>query len=364
MHDIEFMKQALELAENGEGFTSPNPIVGAVVVKEGRVVGRGWHAACGGPHAEVMALNEAGALAKGADLYVTLEPCNHTGRTPPCTEKICAAGIRRVVVARRDPNPEVTGGGLEYLQSRGLAVTEGVCATEAGKQLEWFEKYVRTRTPFVTLKCALTLDGRIATRTGDSRWVTGPTARNYVHRMRQAVDAIMVGLGTVRADNPRLTVRLEGRRTKNPVRIILDTRLSLSEEATVANPDATVKTIIVTGGKHAADKRRRLEEKGVQVLDAPVEDNRIRLDALMTTLGEMEITSLLIEGGAQVSGSALAAGVVDKVCFFYAPRILGGDDGVPVCSGKGPDLMKEAIAVREITVTRFDQDILLEGYLS
>ncbi len=365
MDDVYFMEQAISLAEKGEGFTSPNPTVGAVIVKEGRIVGRGWHEAAGKPHAEAVAIDAAGPLAKKADLYVTLEPCNHTGRTPPCTEKIIRADIARVVMAVRDPNPDVAGGGLEFLKSRGIKVVEGVCRAAVEKQLEWFFKFVRTKKPFVTLKCALTLDGRIATRTGDSRWITGEAARRHVHRLRHAADAVMVGTGTVKADNPRLTARLEDRPSRDPVRIILDSRLTADENAAVFNLDSTAETIIVTG--RTADRARieRFEKKGVRVMvESQEEDGRIKLADLMTSLGKMNITSLLIEGGGRVSGSALKAEIVDKICFFYAPKILGGDDGVPVCAGAGPDLMKDVRTVKGLSVRHFDEDILVEGYLN
>lgn len=365
MDDTYFMEQAIRLAAKGEGFTSPNPTVGAVVVKDGRIVGRGWHEAAGKPHAEVMAIDDAGPLAEKADIYVTLEPCNHTGRTPPCTEKILGAGIRRVVMAVRDPNPDVTGGGMAYLKSRGIEVVEGVCREKAQKQIEWFCKFVRTKTPFVTLKCAMTLDGRIATRTGDSKWITGTSARRYVHQLRHAADAIMVGSGTVRADNPSLTARLDDRPTRDPIRVILDSGLNIEEDATVLHQESTAQTVIVTGGAVDKDKKQRLEDIGVCVIaENQDQDGHIQLSGLMKRLGEMNITSLLIEGGGRVSGSALKAGIVDKVCFFYAPKILGGDDGIPVCAGVGPERMKDVIRLNGTSVRRFDEDILVEGYVN
>ncbi|ABW67883.1 bifunctional diaminohydroxyphosphoribosylaminopyrimidine deaminase/5-amino-6-(5-phosphoribosylamino)uracil reductase RibD [Desulfosudis oleivorans] len=363
MDDTYFMNMALGLAERGTGFTSPNPVVGAVVVRDGRVVGQGFHAAAGKPHAEVVAIDDAGELARGADLYVTLEPCNHTGRTPPCTRKICDAGIARVVVATIDSNPHVAGGGIQYLESRGIAVTVGVCEAEAKKQIEWFAKYVTTGRPFVTVKCAMTLDGRIATRTGDSKWVTGEAARAFVHRMRHASDAILVGVGTANADNPRLTARVEGMRTRDPMRIVLDTKLSIREDAAMFDLDSSAETLIVVGPGHDKKKRDRLKGKA-RFFDAALAIGRIDMAGLMDGLGKMGITSLLIEGGGQVIGAAFAAGIVDKVCFFYAPKILGGDDGVPVCAGAGQEQMKNALPVRNVSVTRFDDDILIEGYVS
>ncbi|MFZ5564691.1 MAG: bifunctional diaminohydroxyphosphoribosylaminopyrimidine deaminase/5-amino-6-(5-phosphoribosylamino)uracil reductase RibD [Thermodesulfobacteriota bacterium] len=362
MDDHYFMRMALGLAERGRGFTSPNPIVGAVVVRDGRVVGKGFHAAAGKAHAEVAAIDDAGELARGADLYVTLEPCNHTGRTPPCTRKICDAGIARVVVAMRDPNPHVAGGGIEYLQANGTAVTVGVCESEAKKQLEWFSKYIITGRPFVTVKCAMTLDGRIATRAGDSRWVSGEASRAFVHKLRHASDAILVGVGTVNADNPRLTARIEGTRTKDPMRVVLDTHLSIREDAALFGLDSSAGTMMVVGPDHDVAKRDRLKAKA-RFLDAGLADGRIDLDRLMEDLGKAGVTSLLIEGGARVIGSAFAAGIVDKVCFFYAPKILGGDDGVPVCAGAGPERMADALPVRDISVLRFGDDIMIEGYM-
>lgn len=365
MDDKYFMEEALRLAEKGEGFTSPNPTVGAVVVKDGRIVGRGWHEAAGRPHAEVVAIDDAGPLARGSDLYVTLEPCNHTGRTPPCTEKIIQAGISRVVMAVRDPNPDVKGGGFEYLKGRGIVVIEGVCREAVEKQLEWFFKFVRTKTPFVVLKCAMTLDGRLATRTGDAKWITGEAARTHVHRMRHAADAILVGAGTVRADNPRLTARLDDRPTRDPIRLVLDGRLTVDEKAALFHLDSPAETIVVVGPAVEPEKRRRFEKPGVRILTAQLDEaGRIDLVDLMKRLGAMKITSLLIEGGGRVSGAALRAGIVDKICFFYAPKIMGGDDGVAVCSGPGPDLMKDVRQVKNMTVRHFDADLLVEGYLN
>lgn len=362
MDDSGYMAMALELARKGTGYTSPNPTVGAVVVKDGQVVGRGFHEAAGKPHAEVVAIEDAGPLARGAELYVTLEPCNHTGRTPPCTRKILGAGIARVVVATRDPNPGVTGGGIEFLRANGVEVTEGVCEREARKQIEWFIKYVTTGRPFVTVKCAMTLDGRIATRTGDSRWVSGEESRKFVHMMRHASDAIMVGVGTVNVDNPRLTARIDGMKTRDPVRIILDSALSVREDAAVFNPDSSAETVVVTTPGCDTEKRKRLSGKA-RIIELETKNGMVPLDVLMERLGEMGVASLLVEGGARVIGSAFAERIVDKINFFYAPKILGGDDGVPVCSGRGPALMKDAIRVNEVSVRRFGADVMIEGYV-
>lgn len=364
MDDAAFMTMALELAERGAGFTSPNPMVGAVVVKNDRVVGKGYHRAAGLAHAEVAAIDDAGEAARGGTLYVTLEPCNHTGRTPPCTEKIIAAGIRRVVAAMADPNPEVTGGGNAYLTSRGIKVDCGVQEEAALRLNESFVKYVRTRLPFVILKCAATLDGRLATRSGDSKWITGSQSRRFAHRIRHAVDAIMVGVDTVKTDDPSLTTRLENKTGRNPRRVILDTRLTIPETAKVLRPDTYSGTIVVAGPDAPPGKKKVLAQKGVTVLETTLKEGRIDLAPLMGQLGEMNITSLLVEGGGRVLASALADSIADKVLFFFAPKILGGDDGVPICRGKGAALISDAVTISNIKVHRFDDDVMIEGYIN
>lgn len=358
-----FMQLALELAEKGRGYTAPNPMVGAVVVRNGQVVGQGYHQAPGGPHAEVNAIAAAGGAARGADLYVTLEPCNHTGRTPPCTAAILAAGIRRVVMAMADPNPDVAGGGRGFLEARGVEVLGGVCEAQALRLNEVFVKFVRTRRPFVALKCAATLDGRIATRTGDARWVTGEPARLFGHRLRHWLDGILVGVKTVRADDPSLTARLDGGGGRDPVRLILDTHLSTPPGAKMLRQKSESDTIIFCQPSADPVRRRALTAAGARVLAAPEKGGRIDLAALMKPLAEMGVTSLLIEGGAEVIAAALAADIVDKIYFFYAPKILGGDDGVPICRGPGPALMRQCKPVRDLSVRQLGEDVLISGYL-
>lgn len=361
--DREFMGMALKLAAKGAGYVSPNPMVGAVVVKDGQVVGAGYHEAVGRAHAEVNALDDAGDKARGATLYVTLEPCNHTGRTPPCTEKILRAGVRSVVVAMADPNPHVTGGGNRRLQAEGIDVVTGVCEPEARALNESFIKYIRTKNPFVILKCAATLDGRIATRTGDAKWVTGPASRQFVHQIRHAVDGILVGIGTVKADDPSLTTRLDGGEGRDPVRVILDTHLAISDTAKVLRQQSDSDTVIVCGPAASAEKSARLTaEKGVQVIHVPLKDDVIDLGRLMPHLGALGITSLLVEGGARVMASMIASDIADKALFFYAPKILGGDDGFPICRGSGPEKMADCAALRDIRIRRFDDDVMIEGY--
>jgi len=366
MDDERFMKMALELAEKGRGFTSPNPMVGAVIVSGGKVVGKGYHQSAGKAHAEVNAIDDAGVHAKGATLYVNFEPCNHTGQTPPCTAKILSAEIGRVVVAMNDPNPDVQGGGMDYLKRRSLAVTVGVCEDEAKKLNEVFVKYVTTKRPFSIVKCAATLDGRIATRTGDSRWVSSEESRKFVHRLRHAVDAIMVGIDTVLTDDPRLTTRLTGEMQPqglDPTRVILDTHLRIPESAKLLRLDSDSDTLLITGPAVSAKKKARIEMKGARVIESPVQDDRIDLGRLLDRLGTLGVTSLLIEGGSRVIASALSSGIVDKIAFFYAPKILGGDDGVPICRGVGPELMESSIPVRDITVRRLGDDVMIEGYI-
>jgi len=363
MDDLYFMKMAMALAKKGRGFTSPNPMVGAVVVKDGLVVGKGYHRAAGKAHAEVNAIDDAGESAKGATLYVTLEPCNHHGRTPPCTEKILGAGIGRVVVAMADPNPDVRGGGMAYLTQSGVAVTCGVCESEAKRLNESFIKYVLTKRPFVTVKCAATLDGQIATRTGDARWVSGPESRRHVHRLRHGVDALLVGIGTVLADDPRLTTRLETLPGRDPVRIILDTHLRIPQDAKVLQEPSDSGTIIFSGPNIPPDRKAAIEKTGAKILDSPLKDGRIDLISLMACLGGLKITSLLVEGGGRVIASALASGVVDKILIFYAPKLMGGNDGVGICSGKGAARMGDCIAVDQPAVRRFGDDVLIEGYI-
>ena len=361
--DTDYMQTALQLAALGAGTTRPNPMVGAVVVHEGRIVGRGYHQRAGGLHAEVLALEEAGDLAAGATLYVTLEPCNHFGRTPPCTEKILAAGIRRVVAAMVDPNPNVAGQGCARLQDAGLTVETGLCAEAAARLNEAWIKFIRTGSPLVVYKCAATLDGRIATAGGDSRWVTGPEARARVHRLRSTMDAIMVGIGTVLKDDPQLTARLPDGGGRDPVRIVLDTRLRMPASARMLRLDSPAETLIICARQADAKRRRELEKAGAEVLACPMHEKSLDLAALMPLLGRRGITSVLLEGGGRVGAAAIKAGVVDKIMFFYAPKLLAGDDGVPICSGPGVARMAEALAVHGMQIERLGADILVCGYL-
>jgi diaminohydroxyphosphoribosylaminopyrimidine deaminase/5-amino-6-(5-phosphoribosylamino)uracil reductase len=364
MIDPKFMQMAISLAGQAKGFTSPNPCVGAVVVKDGRIVGKGFHRAAGLPHAEPEAIDDAGKSAENATIYVTLEPCNHFGKTPPCTRKILDAGITKVVVGCKDPNPYVSGGGIDYLRQQGVEVVEGVLEEECSALIEDFIWYIKSgKKPFVILKCASTLDGAIATSTGDSQWITGEAARRHGHRLRHEADAILIGSGTLHADNPSLTARIDGVKTKDPARIILDTHLTINEDAKLLTLSSQAPTIIVTGPDAPADKRARLEDKGATVLEVPLKDGRLDLQQLMITLGQMSVVNLLIEGGGTVAGAALDAGIVNKMMYFMAPKIIGGSDGIPVFKGKGVKRIKDLFALKNVDILRFENDFLIKGYL-
>lgn len=359
--DRHYMQMALELAARARGRTSPNPMVGAVVVRDENVIGRGYHLRAGTPHAEVHALDEAGNEAKGATLYVTLEPCCHYGRTGPCSEAVIQAGISRVVVAMADPNPLVAGGGIGRLREAGIEVTLGVLEEEARELNEVFIKYITARLPFVVAKAAVSLDGKIATRSGKSKWITGPEARAYGHQLRDWYDAIMVGIGTVLADDPSLTARLPGGGGRDPVRIILDSLARTPLNARILTQQSEASTMIaVTAG--APDERLEgLRQAGAEVLvvnDGP----RVDLTELMKILGEREIASVLLEGGASVHGSALTAGIVDKVAWFIAPKIIGGREAPGPVGGPGVDDPSEAWEVERLKVSRLGPDLCIEGY--
>lgn len=357
------MARALALAARGLGTTSPNPPVGAVVVRRGQVVGEGYHRRAGGPHAEVLALRRAGRRARGATLYVTLEPCCHLDkRTPPCVPAIIAGGIARVVVATRDPNPKVRGCGLVALRRAGLRVDLGVGRAAADQVIEPYRTLVTSGRPFVTLKIASTLDGKIATARGESRWITGPAARRVVHLLRARADAVLTGSGTVLADDPSLTPRMGAARGRAPLRIVLDPTLRVPLRAKVLT-DRQAPTLIVTTETGAAANRAALRKIGAEVLVLPSRRGRIQWRALLSELGRRGIASLLIEGGAEVNASALRDGAVDRVLFFLAPRLLGGRDAVGAVGGLSPARLSEAVALKRVAVLRVGPDILVEGYL-
>ncbi|RJQ14656.1 MAG: bifunctional diaminohydroxyphosphoribosylaminopyrimidine deaminase/5-amino-6-(5-phosphoribosylamino)uracil reductase RibD [Nitrospiraceae bacterium] len=364
MSDDIFMKKALLLAAKGRGRTSPNPMVGALIVNGGKIIASDYHRKAGTPHAEALVLAKAGERAKGATLYVNLEPCCHKEkRTPPCTESIIRAGIRKVVTAMTDPNPRVSGMGLRELQEAGIKTRSGVMEAEAGKLNEAFIKYITGKGPFVTLKIAQSLDGKIATAAGESKWITGEKARNYVHRLRNEVDAVLVGIGTVKKDNPSLDCRI--RNGRNPYRIIVDSNLQIALNAKVLQHNDG-RTIIAGAAMPLRKHQKKinlLNDMGVKVL--PVKDNtgRVDLKSLMKELGRLEITSIMIEGGSSISASALSCGIVDKVMFFVAPKLIGGADSIASIGGKSPVLLKNAFKIKVLQVRKVGEDFLFEGYL-
>jgi diaminohydroxyphosphoribosylaminopyrimidine deaminase/5-amino-6-(5-phosphoribosylamino)uracil reductase len=362
--DEQFMREALALAAQARGRTSPNPMVGSVVVKDGRVVGRGYHLTAGAPHGEAAALEDAGEQAHGATLYVTLEPCCHLNkRTPPCTRAIIAAGIRRVVAAMRDPNPLVSGRGLEELRQAGIEVKLPVLEAESAALNEVFIKYITTKRPFVLLKVAASLDGKIATVTGESRWITNERSRLLVHQLRDQVDAIMVGINTVLRDDPLLTTRLPGGRGRDPMRIIADSRLRLPREARVLTTSTTACVIVATTPEAPREKRLQLEAAGAKVLVVEGEGPGVPLGPLMEQLGAMQVTSVLLEGGGELHSSALHAGIVDKVWYFLAPKLIGGRAAPPAIGGEGFARLEEAVTLERMQVRQLDDDLLIEGYV-
>ncbi|HXN05895.1 MAG TPA: bifunctional diaminohydroxyphosphoribosylaminopyrimidine deaminase/5-amino-6-(5-phosphoribosylamino)uracil reductase RibD, partial [Nitrospiria bacterium] len=342
----------------------PNPLVGAILVKRGKKVGAGYHLRSGLPHAEINALAEAGEHAKGATLYLNLEPCCHREKkTPPCVGAILKSGVRQVVVAMRDPNPAVNGKGIAFLKGRGIEIREGVCRETGLRLNEKFTRYIRTGLPFVSLKIAATLDGKIATRTGESRWITGEAARRIVHRLRNSYDAVLTGSGTVRADNPELTVRLLRGKTRNPARIVADSNFSLPAESAVFTRREGERVIVAALESASAEKMGRFRALGLEVISLPENEGGIDLPELVLRLGKMGMTSLLIEAGGKLSLSALRSGIVDKVYYFIAPAIMGGDDALSAFRGTSPSALSDLIRLKRFSMNKAGEDYLLEGYL-
>jgi diaminohydroxyphosphoribosylaminopyrimidine deaminase / 5-amino-6-(5-phosphoribosylamino)uracil reductase len=361
--DRKYMRRALELAARARGRTSPNPMVGALLVKDGAVVGEGFHAYAGTDHAEVVALRDAEGDAAGATLYVALEPCCHQGRTPPCVDRIVAARVARVVAACEDPNPAVSGKGFTALRDAGIPVDVGCCAEEARRLNEAFFTYIRLGRPFGILKAAASLDGKIATRTGDSRWITGESARQHVHQLRNEVDAVLVGIGTVLRDDPLLTTRLGIEDQRDPTRVVVDNLARLPLRAKVINRASTARTILAVSAMAPQARLEDLEREGVQVLVVPGSPRRVSLPNLMAALGKLGYLSVLIEGGAEINASALREGVVDKVLLFFAPLLIGGKATPTAVGGDGVETLNQALRLRDLRIERFGEDILIEGYL-
>lgn len=353
------MKRALTLSQRG--FTPPNPIVGCVLVKDGRIVGEGFHPLAGQPHAEIFALRQAGSEARGATAFVTLEPCSHHGRTPPCADALIEAGVSRVVAAVSDPNPRVSGQGLERLRDAGIAVETGLLAAEAERVNEAFFLFHRAGRPFVTLKAAQTLDGKIATRTGGSKWITGPKARAHVHRLRAQSGAVLVGIGTVLADDPLLTARFRGV-LHQPIRIVLDPHLRLPIESQIVQTASISPVIVVSGPNPDPSRVQILQSYQVEILPWQTDTHdRIELTTLLRELGRRNIISILVEGGGETHASFLEARLADRLLWFIAPKIVGGRQAPSTVGGTGVAKMDDAIRVESLRVRRFGPDLMLDG---
>lgn len=358
-YDEKYMRLAMQLAGNAIGRTSPNPLVGAVIVKDNRVVGCGWHRKAGTPHAEVHALNQAGELAQGADVYVTLEPCAHYGKTPPCAKALVEAKVKNVYGGLLDVNPKVAGKGFKILEDAGIHVEYGFLQDELRKQNEVFFKWIEHKKPFVVLKAAMTLDGKIATATGQSKWITNETSRAYGYKLRDIYDGIMVGINTVIEDNPMLTARVDG--GKNPIRIVVDSSLRIDINANVVQ-DKSAKTIVATTDKADKDKILKLQAQDVDVIVVDKDKNdKVDIEKLLDILGQQNICSILVEGGATLSGSFVAKKLVDKVYFFIAPKIVGGKEAKTPVAGTGILNLQEALALKDIQIEKLEEDILIIG---
>mgnify|MGYP001078325239 CR=1 FL=1 len=358
---MDYMAHALSLARLALGNTSPNPAVGAVIVKDGAIVGEGYTQPPGFAHAEVMALNEAGERARGATMYVTLEPCCHFGRTPPCTKAIIDSGIAEVHIATIDPNPLVSGKGKDELEKARIKTSLGEHEEEARELNEAYIKFITAGLPFVTVKFAMSLDGKIATRNGDSKWISSEESRGYVHRLRKISDAIMVGVNTVIIDDPQLTARVGGEIERQPLRVIVDSQGRTPLNARVFQSPG--RALLAVGESIAQDRVRQLEEAGAEVMRLPSRDGLVDIEELLRALGRMEITSVLVEGGGTLLGSFFDLRLVDKVFAFISPIIIGGEKAKVVAGGKGIDKISQALCLSRVRVERFGQDVMVSGYV-
>ena len=356
MTDQNYMLQAIQLAKQGEGWTNPNPMVGAVIVKNGRIIGKGYHKKCGELHAERNAIASLTESAEGATIYVTLEPCCHYGKTPPCTEAIIELKIKRVVIGSRDPNPKVSGKGIKMLQEAGIEVIEDFMREECDRLNPVFFHYITTKTPYVVMKYAMTLDGKIATKTGASKWITGEAARAEVQHMRHRYMGIMAGIGTVLADDPMLNVRVEG--WKSPIRILCDSGLRIPLDGQIVKSAGKYRTIVAyADSENTEAKRKRLHEMGVETICCPDENNQVDLKKLMKYLGEEGIDSILLEGGGTLNDSALRAGIVQEVQAFIAPKLFGGMNSKTPVEGIGVRFPSEAVKLKCTDICQIGEDI-------
>ncbi len=358
---MNYMERAIELAKKGAGFVSPNPMVGAVIVKNSRIIGEGFHEKYGSNHAEVNAFLNASEDVEGAEMYVTLEPCSHYGNTPPCAKAIVEHKIKKIYIGSLDTNPKVSGKGVEILKNGGVEVEVGIMEKECKAINPIFFKYIETGLPYVVMKSAMTLDGKISAYTGDSKWVTNEKSRYMVQELRHKLKAIMVGINTVITDNPKLTCRIEN--GINPIRIIVDSRLQIPLDATVLNLYNNDRCIIAAAEGCDSYKKSELQSMGVEIIETPSHNNRVDLKYLMKKLGEMQIDSILLEGGGTLNFSMLQNNLVDKGLFFIAPKIIGGDQSKTPVEGKGIAFMDDAIKLHNIEVKNIENDILIYGDL-
>lgn len=358
----ELMKKAFELSKKGIGHVNPNPLVGAIIVKDNKVIAKGYHERYGGPHAEVNAFNNASESVEGAHMYVTLEPCSHYGKTPPCVDKIIENKISKVFIGMKDPNPLVAGKGIKKLIDNNIEVEVGIMEDEIRKLNEIFIKYITTKNPFCIMKNAMTLDGKIATKTGDSKWITNELSRKYVHELRNRVAGIMVGIGTVIYDNPSLTTRLNRDNTTDPIRIVVDTYCRTPFNSNVLNNSSNAKTIIATTNKADKVKLDKLSNKA-DIIITPEKNSEVDLIYLMNELGKRGIDSVLLEGGGTLNWSALNEKIVDKVITFIAPKIIGGKESITPIEGDGVDKMNNSISLSNSVIQRFEEDIMIEAYV-
>jgi diaminohydroxyphosphoribosylaminopyrimidine deaminase/5-amino-6-(5-phosphoribosylamino)uracil reductase len=357
-----YIRRAIALAKKGMGWVNPNPMVGAVIVRNGYIIGEGFHSYFGGPHAEVNAFENTSESLENATLYITMEPCSHHGKTPPCTELIISKGIRKVVAGMKDPNPLVNGNGFKKLIDAGIEVESGIEEAAVAEMNEQFVKYIVTGLPFCTLKTAMTLDGKIATVGNASKWISAENSRQYVHELRQKYSAVMVGINTILYDDPLLNTRRYKKKNRDPLKIIIDSTGKIPMEAKVLklNPQLD---IIATTDKIEATKKQDLERLGAQVLICPRKDEKVDLNYLMVSLGKMGIDSVMLEGGSTLAFSALMSGIIDKVVSFIAPKIIGGAAAPSPVGGMGIPLMEEAISVKDWKYRKIGPDILIEGYI-
>ncbi len=359
--DQQYMKQAMELAEKARGRTGPNPLVGALIVKNGQIIGKGYHQKYGGHHGEVNAFNAQTETSKGATLYVTLEPCHHFGKTPPCVDRVIKEGVGRVVIGLKDPNPLVAGKSIEKLQKHGIDTTVGVLEAALKEQNRIFLKYIRSQRPYTVIKTAMSLDGKIATASGESRWITGEQARGYVHVLRDQMAGIMVGVGTVIEDNPSLTTRFSHKEGADPHRIIVDTRGRIPVTSKVLHLESKAKTIIASTELMEKDKKKALEDLGATVIINPIKNERVDLKYLFDRLGEEKIDSILVEGGSTLNFSLIEEGLVDRIISFIAPKIIGGESAKTPIGGRGILRMEEVISLKNIQYRQFGEDFMIQG---